>query len=144
MDVVVLDASAKLPDAWHSQVDALMQVAFQFEPSFPPSACCGPCVCEVCVLDGDTVVGYAAFHEGHACAEMWNLAVRPSYRRRGIGTTISAVMEQLARRRSKRMDIRCVPSNAAAKALYEKLQYTAVSTTRYSPTASLLTYSKRV
>lgn len=71
------------------------------------------------VFDGDTMVGYAEI-TGH---DRGDAAVHPSYRRRGIGTTIASWMQDCARRRGASVMGTPVPEGSPGDRLLEKLGY---------------------
>ncbi len=75
-------------------------------------------------VDGDTVAGYIGSQTVLGEADMLNLAVRPEYRRQGLGRQL---VEELIRR----LDAHCLTlevrvSNEPAKTLYESMGFVQV------------------
>jgi mycothiol synthase len=71
------------------------------------------------VFDGDTMVGYGEI-TGH---DRGDAAVHPSYRRRGLGTTIAGWMRDCARGRGATVLGSPVPEGSPGDRLLEKLGY---------------------
>ncbi len=71
------------------------------------------------VFDGETMVGYGEI-TGH---DRGDAAVHPSYRRRGLGTTIAAWMQNCARGRGSTVLGTPVPEGSPGDRLLEKLGY---------------------
>lgn len=75
-------------------------------------------------VDGDTVAGYIGSQTVLGEADMLNLAVKPEYRRQGLGRQL---VEELIRR----LDAHCLTlevrvSNESAKTLYESMGFVQV------------------
>jgi GNAT superfamily N-acetyltransferase len=76
--------------------------------------------------DGARPVGHAHVDWRSDPPEVQNLFVADSHRRRGVATSLSAAVEDLARSRGHaRVALDVDVENAAARALYEKLGYRA-------------------
>lgn len=77
----------------------------------------------------ETLAGYVSVIYSPGCAEIANLAVRPDFRRMGLGETLMRRVELDARRNQSDellLDVR--QSNLAARRLYEKLDFEYVGT----------------
>lgn len=73
---------------------------------------------------GDLVAGYAGMWVLLDEAHVTNIAVRPQYRRRGIGEALMLEMMAIARDKSAaRMTLEVRPSNKTAQKLYQKLGF---------------------
>lgn len=84
---------------------------------------------------GDKVIGYVAAHiedfEGGRVGHVYSIAVRPEYRRRGIGSKLlTALEEDLRRRKVKACYLEARKSNSAAINLYLKHGYKIFETLR--------------
>ncbi|MBE6950327.1 MAG: ribosomal-protein-alanine N-acetyltransferase [Ruminococcaceae bacterium] len=75
-------------------------------------------------LDGETVVGYVGSQTVLGEADMMNIAVADSHRRRGIARLL--VQELIARLDATMLTLEVRASNAPAIALYESLGFTQV------------------
>jgi len=88
---------------------------------------------------GDKVVGYAGMWLIIDEAHITNLAVRPDYRRRGIGRSLMQELEnQAVTLGAKSMTLEVRPSNDIAKGLYSSLGFFQVRT----PQRLLLRYRR--
>ena len=75
-------------------------------------------------LEGETVAGYIGSQTVLGETDMMNVAVRPDYRRRGIGEQlVNALVEQLKGLDSHSLTLEVRVSNAPAIALYQKLGF---------------------
>jgi len=73
---------------------------------------------------GDEVAGYAIAHAAADEGEILNLGVAPSHRRQGIGVElVRAMMDALRARGARAVYLEVRDSNAAARALYERLGF---------------------
>ncbi len=69
--------------------------------------------------DGGVVAGFAIYHVSFEEAELYNIAVRPDFRRRGAGRALlAAVLERARAKGAERMFLEVRKSNAAAVELY--------------------------
>ncbi len=77
--------------------------------------------------DGE-VVGYSAgYLEGDGVGHIASVAVRPGFRRRGIGRALMEALErELVARGARRLRLEVRASNQAARRLYESLGYRVV------------------
>ena len=74
-------------------------------------------------LDGDTVAGYVGSQSVLGESDMMNLAVRPDYRRQGVGRAlVERLLWELAEE-NHCLTLEVRASNAAAIALYEGLGF---------------------
>lgn len=79
--------------------------------------------------DGDRVVGYAGLFALPPDSDVQTIAVDPDFRGRGIGRLLMAQLLDSAREggcRQMMLEVRA--GNAAARALYESLGFTSIST----------------
>ncbi len=79
----------------------------------------------LCAMDGDTVAGYIGSQTVLGESDMMNLAVRPDYRRRGIGRALvlalcGALKKQML---ASALTLEVRDSNAPAAALYASLGF---------------------
>ncbi len=71
------------------------------------------------------ILGYAIFHCSFEDCELYNIAVAPDKRRRGVGRELmESVFREARRRGAGRMLLEVRRSNASARALYEGLGFT--------------------
>lgn len=81
----------------------------------------------VVALDGQKVVGYVGSQSVLGWADMMNLAVDPSYRRRGIAEAlVNALIVQLHQNEVTCLTLEVRASNVPAISLYEKLGFACV------------------
>ena len=72
-------------------------------------------------MDGETLAGYVGSQTVMGESDMMNLAVAPSYRRRGIGEAlVNSLVERLALRNAHCLTLEVRASNQAAISLYQK------------------------
>ena len=82
-------------------------------------------------LDGDAVAGYVGSQTVLGETDMMNVAVTPSYRRRGIAEQlILALVEELKAAGSHCLTLEVRASNAPAIGLYEKLGFSQIGLRR--------------
>ena len=75
-------------------------------------------------LDGDTVAGYIGSQTVIDETDMMNVAVHPSYRRKGIaGELVNALVDALKMRQSHSLTLEVRASNDPAIGLYQKLGF---------------------
>lgn len=75
-------------------------------------------------LDGETVVGYIGSQTVCGETDMMNVAVAPTYRRRGIAEgLIAALIGVLREKESHSLTLEVRQSNEPARKLYEKLGF---------------------
>ncbi len=75
-------------------------------------------------LEGDTVVGYVGSQTACGDTDMMNIAVHPDWRRRGIAQIlIELLIQRLKNWGCASLSLEVRASNAAAIALYEKLEF---------------------
>ena len=73
---------------------------------------------------GDEVAGYAIAHAAADEGEILNLGVAPARRRQGVGAElVRAMMDALRARGARAVYLEVRDSNAAARALYERLGF---------------------
>ena len=78
-------------------------------------------------LDGDTVAGYIGSQTVIDETDMMNVAVHPSYRRKGIaGELVNALVDALKMRQSHSLTLEVRASNDPAIGLYQKLGFAQV------------------
>lgn len=78
-------------------------------------------------LDGDTVAGYIGSQTVIDETDMMNVAVHPSYRRKGIaGELVNALVDALKTRQSHSLTLEVRASNDPAIGLYQKLGFAQV------------------
>ena len=78
-------------------------------------------------LDGDTLAGYIGSQTVIDETDMMNVAVHPSYRRKGIaGELVNALVDALKMRQSHSLTLEVRASNDPAIGLYQKLGFAQV------------------
>ncbi len=79
----------------------------------------------VVALDGETVVGYIGSQAVLDEADVMNVAVDVSFRRKGIATElVSALVGELSCRQVRSLTLEVRASNQPARAMYDKLGFT--------------------
>ena len=87
--------------------------------------------CWLVAMDGETLAGYVGSQTVLGETDMMNVAVRPDYRRQGIGENlILALIANLKARESHCLTLEVRDSNASARALYEKLGFSEIGRRR--------------
>lgn len=80
-------------------------------------------------LAGDTVAGYMGMQVAGGVGYVCNVAVSPGFRRRGVASALIQAQTDYARGHSlSEITLEVRSSNAAARALYEKLGFTRLGT----------------
>ena len=78
-------------------------------------------------LDGDTVAGYVGSQTVLDESDMMNIAVRPEYRRKGIGNLLVKELSEILRKNDvKTLSLEVRKSNYAAISLYDSLDFVQV------------------
>jgi len=93
------------------------------------------CARSLLALAGEKPVGYVIYWMLQHEIDIHNLAVRPAYRRQGIGRALlEAVLEEARRQGADRVTLEVRKSNEAAQRLYQALGFAAkgVRTAYYS------------
>lgn len=86
-----------------------------------------PLSCWIVAMDGECLVGYVGSQSVLGWADMMNLAVRPDYRRMGIGETlVNELVVRLKEQKVNCLTLEVRASNESAIALYEKLGFVQV------------------
>lgn len=112
-----------------SQVAALEAVCFSdpWSEKSVASELNNPLSLWLVAVDGDTVAGYIGSQTVLGETDMMNVAVRPDYRRQGIGETlIQSLVETLKEKGSHSLTLEVRTSNEPAQKLYEKLGFAQV------------------
>ena len=83
-----------------------------------------PLSCWLVAMDGERLAGYVGSQTVLGETDMMNVAVRPEYRRKGLGKElILSLIEALRQRESRCLTLEVRDSNAPARALYEGLGF---------------------
>ena len=83
--------------------------------------------CWLVALEGATVAGYVGSQTVLGETDMMNMAVHPSFRRRGIASAlVKALVEALKERGSHSLTLEVRVSNEPARELYERLGFVQV------------------
>ena len=82
--------------------------------------------CEVIVVDGSPA-GFIQHVEESDCVRVWNVALRPELRGRGIGTALMQELQERAGERGVELRLRVFPSNERAHRFYTRLGFREIS-----------------
>ena len=78
-------------------------------------------------LEGETVAGYVGSQSVLGESDMMNVAVDPSFRRRGIAEAlVTALVDELAKKGNYSLALEVRAANAPAIALYQKLGFSQI------------------
>lgn len=113
-----VDQIAQLEKECFSDPWSLKSIASELENSLS---------CWLVALEGATVAGYVGSQTVLGETDMMNLAVHPSFRRRGIASAlVKALVEALKERGSHSLTLEVRVSNEPARELYERLGFVQV------------------
>ena len=99
-------------------------------------------------LEGDRVLGFAVYYVSFENADLYNIAVRPEARGRGVGTALLGEVLRRARAGgAERMFLEVRRSNLAAQRLYERAGFAVCGVRRNyytSPTEDAILMEKNL
>ena len=78
---------------------------------------------EMLILLDDRPVGWAVVDRGGDCLRCLDIAIDPAYRRRGFGSRVFRAWQEEAAAEQRPIALSVLCSNAAARALYERLGF---------------------
>lgn len=87
---------------------------------------CSESTCELLMV-AETMVGFVQYVDEHDHLRVWNVALRPESRERGLGTLLIKQLQEQARSRGVELRLRIFPTNERAYKFYMKLGFREVS-----------------
>lgn len=114
-----------------SDLDEIMTIerasfSYPWSPRFFLQELRVPCARSLLAVLGGKTVGYIVYWILSSEVDIHNLAVRPTYRRQGIGRSLlQGVVEEAKRNRASKVTLEVRKSNEAAQRLYHSLGFVA-------------------
>jgi len=114
-----------------SDLDEIMTIerasfSYPWSPRFFLQELRVPCARSLLAVLGGKTVGYIVYWILPSEVDIHNLAVRPTYRRQGIGRSLlQGVVEEAKRNRASKVTLEVRKSNEAAQRLYHSLGFVA-------------------